>query len=34
MDKKEIDKINKIGDVYAVMCMSLFAETGLGPAGT
>lgn len=33
-DKKEIAKMNKIGDVYAVMYMSVYTETVLGPAET
>jgi hypothetical protein len=30
--KKEVDKINKIGDIYLVMYMFPYTETALGPA--
>jgi len=32
--QEEINKINKIGDIYAVICISLYTETTLGLAET
>lgn len=32
VNKKEIDKTNKIGKVYVVMYMSQCTEAGMGPA--